>query len=330
MSEATTTLEPGGALAPAASPYEADAVVLHGPRALAVERLALDSPGPADVVVEVCWSGISAGTERLFWTGEMPAFPGMGYPLVPGYESVGRVLEAGAESGHRAGSLVFVPGARCFGSVHGLFGGAAERLVAAGRRVRALPEWLGERAVLLALAATAWHATEDGLPELVVGHGALGRLIARVACLRGGPPPVVWERSVHRQGGAMGYPVMPPEVDWRHDYPRICDASGDPGLLDELIARLEPRGEVVLAGFYAARPSFDFAPAFLREARLRVAAEWTPADLSAVLEHVATGELSLEGLITHRCPAGAAAAAYRTAFEDPGCLKMILDWGERA
>ena len=48
---------------------------------------------------------------------------------------VGRVLDAGPKSGHRVGERVFVPGARCFGEVRGLFGGAASRLVAPGQRV---------------------------------------------------------------------------------------------------------------------------------------------------------------------------------------------------
>jgi uracil phosphoribosyltransferase len=65
----------------------------------------------------------------------MPSFPGMGYPLVPGYESVGRVTHAGPASGHTVGSHVFVPGARCFGEVRGLFGGNASRLVVPGARV---------------------------------------------------------------------------------------------------------------------------------------------------------------------------------------------------
>jgi len=55
--------------------------------------------GQTDVVVDLAWSGVSAGTERLLWSGDMPPFPGLGYPLVPGYESVGRVVEAGPRSG---------------------------------------------------------------------------------------------------------------------------------------------------------------------------------------------------------------------------------------
>ncbi len=64
----------------------------------------------------------------------------------------------------------------------------------------------------------------------------------------------------------------------------------------------------------------------MREARIRVAAQWQPADLRAVRDLAASGALDLGGLITHREPAARAPAAYRTAFEDPACLKMVLDW----
>ncbi len=59
----------------------------------------------------------------------------------------------------------------------------------------------------------------------------------------------------------------------------------------------------------------------MREARLRVAAEWKEHDLIAVRDLIERGALSLDGLITHREPAMAAGNAYRTAFTDPDCLK---------
>ncbi len=71
---------------------ETIAVVLRQPEQIELNRLALTPPTPADVVVDIDWSGVSTGTERLLWSGRMPPFPGMGYPLVPGYESVGRVV----------------------------------------------------------------------------------------------------------------------------------------------------------------------------------------------------------------------------------------------
>ena len=120
--------------------------------------------------------------------------------------------------------------------------------------------------------------------------------------------------------------MIDPATDKRRDYRSIYDVSGDASLLDSLIARLAPGGEVVLAGFYGETMSFAFPAAFMREARLRIAAEWRDADLQAVKLLVESGELNLDGLITHRQEAKSAPDAYRTAFTDPACLKMVLDW----
>jgi bacteriochlorophyllide a dehydrogenase len=307
---------------------ETTAVVLQAPEKLELRRLALTPPDERQVVVEIEWSGISTGTERLLWSGRMPPFPGLGYPLVPGYESVGRVSRADPHASVQPGDFVFVPGASCFGEIRGLFGGAASRLVVPAARVIKIDERLGSRGVLLALAATAQHALSGGdgrAAELIVGHGVLGRLLARLA-VAAGQSPVVWERNPARAEGAQGYRVIDPKDDPRRDYRAIYDVSGDAGLLDQLIARLARGGEIVLAGFYAEPIQFAFPPAFMKEARLRVAAEWQPGDLDRVSALASRGALSLDGLITHQVPYQGAAAAYATAFTDPACLKMLLDW----
>jgi 3-hydroxyethyl bacteriochlorophyllide a dehydrogenase len=189
---------------------------------------------------------------------------------------------------------------------------------------------LGELGTMLALAATAYHAlrpTPDAaLPDLIVGHGVLGRLLARLTIALGGAAPTVWETQAGRRDGALGYRVVDPAEDTHSDYTTILDASGDSSILDVLMPKLRRGGEIILAGFYSAPLKFDFPPAFMREARIRVAAEWKPEDFTAVRSLAESGSLSLEGLITHRLPATEADAGYRTAFENPDCLKMILDW----
>ena len=305
---------------------DALAVVLTQPEHIGLQRLALSEPGDEDIVVDVHWSGISTGTEKLLWSGKMPTFPGMGYPLVPGYESVGTVRSAGSQSGRHQGEQVFVPGSRCFGPVRGLFGGAAQTVVVPGARVVPIGS-LAEQGVLLALAATAYHAAVGGQqPQLIIGHGVLGRLLARLALVAGAPPPVVWEHNRSRHDGACGYSVLHPDDDPRRDYRCVYDVSGDNSILDTLVPRLARGGEIVLAGFYTAPLSFAFAPAFMREMRLRIAAEFTESDLLAVRDLAQSGQLSLDGLITHRQGASDAESAYRTAFGDATCLKMILDW----
>jgi 3-hydroxyethyl bacteriochlorophyllide a dehydrogenase len=308
-------------------------VLLEGAEQLRLETLELDRPGVEDVVVEVRHSGISTGTEKLLWTAAMPPFPGMGYPLVPGYEAAGMVVEAGSESGLMVGDYVFVPGATCYGEVKGLFGAASKRLVSKGSRCQKIDAGHGPEAALLALAATARHAVagiNTPLPDLIVGHGVLGRLLARLVLVAGGPAPTVWDINPDRMGGAEGYEVIHPDDDPRRDYQTICEVSGAPGILDQLMLRMKRGGEIVLAGFYTDPLSFAFPPAFMKEARIRVAAEWTPEDLYITRRLVEEGDLSLAGLITHTEAASNAEDAYRTAFTDASCLKMILDWKGQA
>jgi bacteriochlorophyllide a dehydrogenase len=192
---------------------------------------------------------------------------------------------------------------------------------------------LGPKAVLLALAATCYHTVSLGgqrqpivAPDLIVGHGVMGRLLARITLALGLPAPTVWETQPVRREGAIGYAVIHPDEDTRKNYTAIYDVSGDGSVLNGLISRLAPGGEVVLAGFYKHDLSFAFAPAFMREAQIRVAAQWKKHDLQAVTALVETGALSLDGLITHTLNPGRAREAYEVAFGDAQCLKMMMDW----
>lgn len=312
---------------------EALAVLFEAPERLTLRPVTLVPLGETDVRVEVAWSGISTGTERLLWTGQMPPFPGLAYPLVPGYESVGRIVEAGAAARERIGEWVFVPGARCFTDVHGLFGASARHLIVPAPRALPVAEELGAKGVLVALAATAAHMLAGGEPpDLIVGHGVLGRLLARIAIAQGAPPPTVWETNLERRSGALrhGYQAIDPARDVRRDYRAIYDVSGDVGAIDTLIGRLARGGELVLGGFYHEPIRFAFPAAFQREARMRIAAEWQPADLDATLALIAAGDLDLEGLISDVRPVHEAAEAYPYAFAEPRCLKMAIDWREAA
>jgi 3-hydroxyethyl bacteriochlorophyllide a dehydrogenase len=301
------------------------AVMFAGEKRVSVEDLNLKQPDDDDLVVDVLWSGVSTGTERLLWSGEMPLFPGLNYPLVPGYEAVGVVSQS---NGHpsRVGESVFVPGAHCFETASSVFGASAARLVVPADRAVALPGSAAAEDVLLALAATAHHAvTKADLPELIVGHGTLGRLMARIVMALGSDVVTVWETDSGRAESDQ-YTVLHPDKDSRADYRCICDASGSMDALDTAVSRASRGADIVLAGFYAGRVSFDFAPAFMRELTFAIAAEWTPGDMAAVQNLRAKGLLSFDGLVTHTERSIDAEAAYTKAFTQSECLKMVLDW----
>ena len=302
-----------------------EAIIFQGDQKVSVDRLALKPLQDGDLVVDVDWSGISTGTERLLWSGHMPAFPGLSYPLVPGYEAVGRVVHA--ESGSDwVGASVFAPGANCYATAAGLFGASASRLVIPESRVVRLDGVGQQNDVLLALAATAHHALAGtALPQLIIGHGVLGRLLARLVLALGGSAPTVWETNAARHESAL-YPVIHPDADTHRAYAHICDVSGSIEAIDTAVAHAARGAEITLAGFYSDRVSFDFPPAFMRELTFRIAAEWQPSDMEAVLTLRRKGLLSLDGLVTHTEPPARAQHAYQVAFGQSECLKMVLDW----
>jgi len=308
------------------------AIVFEQPGTLRVKVLELTPPASSDVVVETLMSGVSTGTEKMLFDGSMPAFPGMGYPLVPGYESVAKIVEAGPESGCRVGQTVFVPGASCYTQAAGLFGASADRLVVPGERAIKIEPHIAEDAVLLAFSATAYRAVKRSgrAVDVIIGHGVLGRLIARIAVALG-QSPLVLETNPARRGGADGYKVVDPDAQGsQKGHGCVIDASGDQGAIDGAIAGLGRGGILVLAGFYGARVDFAFPAAFMREISIALSAEFRPDDMQAVLQLVTSGRLSLKGLITHHAHPADAAAAYQTAFCDPACLKMVIDWRKTA
>ena len=148
--------------------------------------------------------------------------------------------------------------------------------------------------------STRWPALR--FPELIVGHGVLGRLLARLTVLAGGAP-TIWERNPARADGAAGYTVVDPADDTRRDYRAIYDASGDAGLIDTLVMRLAPGGEIVLAGFYSESPVIS--PSRPPSCGRRGSAS-QPSGRTADLAYVAAAtsgppaRSTSTGLITHR------------------------------
>lgn len=307
----------------------ATAIILERPGSLRLDDVTLNPPGESDAVVDILTSGISTGTEKLLWQGTMPWFPGLEYPLVPGYEAIGDVVDAPTGAAVRPGDRVFVGGANCYQGARGLFGASASRVVVPAEKLTPVDRAWGDNGILLALAATAHHAiapSPNTGPTLVVGHGTVGRLLTRQLMARGDPAPIVWEQAAERRDGDGSYVIGTAESDTTKTYSTIYDASGDPAILDTLVSRLAPGGEIVLAGFYANPLSFSFPPAFMREARFRIAAEWKQPDMDATLRAIRTGALSLDGLISHQASVKQASTAYEQAFNDPACLKMTLTW----
>ena len=214
----------------------------------------------------------------------MPPVPGLGYPLVPGYESVGRVTHAGPRGSPQKSASAFSflvrdASARCADSL----AARRRRWSCRARGSRRIEERLGEQARAARAGRNRLSRARGGRwraePDLIVGHGVLGRLLARLAVLARSEPPTVWERNPQRIAWRERLRrCIHPDADPRRDYARDlrrerrCDASR------HFDSALAPGGEIVLAGFYS--EPLSFAISRLRSCARRafaVAAEWRAA-----------------------------------------------------
>jgi 2-desacetyl-2-hydroxyethyl bacteriochlorophyllide A dehydrogenase len=169
-----------------------------------LRETALAGRGPGDCLVRTLWSGISRGTERLVFNGEVPAseharmrgpsmegdFP---FPVKYGYCAVGNV-EEGPEA---------VRGRNVF-ALHP----HQERFVLPAGMLTVLPDDLPpRRATLAANMETALNAVWDsglvpGDRVAVVGAGVVGLLVANLAARTAGCDVTVVDPAVARQSVA--------------------------------------------------------------------------------------------------------------------------------
>src|SRR6185437_7619359 len=222
-----------------------------GPRRVEIRELPLPRPVAGEVLVRTLRSGISGGTERLVYRGEVPAelpldesIGALGgtfsYPFAYGYACVGRVAESG--------QLVFA-----FHPHQDVFAAPPGDLVE-------LPAIDPASATLLPLVETALQVTLDagsGYRDrvIVLGAGVLGLLTALLLERSGWRPlmaePQAWRRDL---AATLGATAAAPEELSGEQVPLVIDASGTPDAPATGLNLLGHEGTLLIASWFGVTP----------------------------------------------------------------------------
>lgn len=315
---------------------ETQAVVITEPHQVALQQVNLKPLGPDEVLVQTVYTSISAGTERMLLAGQMP-HPMLTLPVIPGYETVGQVLEIGRNvPADWMRRWVYVGGAQCYDGINAAWGGQSALLSTAVDRVVPLDGIEPEQGILLALAATALHGIDILAPQpgdrlLVLGQGPVGQLAARLAHNRN-----TWVAVADRNSRRLTYvtadQIVNVETESLTDtiqepVTAIIEATGSMYALANALPLLAKGGTILLLGYYQTL-QLPYMPLFLKEARLLTAREWSPGDLLRCRDMIAAGSLDVASMLTHRMPITEITAAYNIALNDTDCLKLVLNWKE--
>ncbi len=321
------------------------AVVFYAPEQLELREVDLRELGSDDVLIETYWTSVSAGTEKMLFQGKLPPMQMTSYPVIPGYETVGKIIQKGEHVPDSAlGSFVYVSGSLGYIGVNAAWGGSSAYIVSPFHktiRVDSIRDVsLG---LALPLGATALHAVDlaevSRKKVLVLGQGAVGLLVVELAKHFGAELVIATDLNAERLAHSSA--SIRVHIDQHHPDERaltdalsgmlcdtVIDCTGSMKAIEQSFSHLAMNGKVVLAGFYQ-RIDLPYHMAFMKELSFIAAKQWRLGDLERVRDLIAREKINVKKIFTHHSSAfNGLQEAYQTAFNDPTCLKMVLSWKE--
>lgn len=316
---------------------ETKAVVVPEPQQIKLQTVRLKERSPKDVLVKTRYTSISAGTERLLLAGQLVQMAGLPFPCIPGYETVGEIVEIGSEvPAEYLGQTVFVGGAYGYEGYTSAWGGQSQYVQVDYTKAFRLDAGINPAdAVAIAPAATAWHGVSLINPQpgdlvLVLGQGPIGQFAAQAAKLKGATVAVAdVVNSRLEKAIAADIKVNLSEESLKDCLPRkadiLIDATGKMEVIAANLVHCRERARVLILGFYQ-KIELPFAMPFLKELSFQPSREWATEDIQAVIKAWGEGQLQANQLFTHHFPIAEINEAYAAALQDPDCLKVLIEW----
>jgi len=277
-------------------------IIINGPFDVEIIDEEMPTAGPGEIIVEAEVSGISSGTEMFLYRGTYPNFKlkkwaqWQEYPVRPGYELVGRVVEVGppARGGDAGGSMASLqPSAGVVVADSDEFQ-AGDRVVCLGthQQFAKVPATLAARlpdsvtneaATLAVLGTTTMHSTrrlqlEYGATVAVIGVGVVGNLALQHAKLGGAAKTIALDLDTTRlalarkvgadhtiQVGVEDHVKRVYQVTQGMGADAVVEASGAAGTLQTALEIMRDRGTVELLGWRTEESSFEFGDLYFKE-----------------------------------------------------------------
>jgi 2-desacetyl-2-hydroxyethyl bacteriochlorophyllide A dehydrogenase len=331
------------------SPFK---MVFRGPRQLNYEPFVLKTPANNQALIRAIFTGISTGTERLWYEGTNPGLRSgrRRYPHYPGYEFVGEVVEVGAEMRDQlaVSDLVFTMAPH---STHAV-------ITLDDLWYRLPPSLTPANALAVALTSTSVHAAHLGALSAgdevaVVGLGTLGLLMTQTLKELGSLAVVAVGRSPHKLelASMLGATAVVDRNDeavmhdlYSSSFTRGVDlaveCAGESDALTVSIGLTRSQGRVVMAGLHQRPAALSGEDMFSKELSilgLRSAGNVLPtsevnrwnrrANFKVASQLVGSGAVKLAPLITHRFDPNRAEEAYELIASSPAdYVHGIFEW----
>jgi len=326
------------------------AIIFSEPGTVTFGDAEVADPEPGDAVVRTVATVVSTGTDTRVLRGGPEA---KGYPLVPGYSSVGVVERIVGDTGEiRKGDLVFAGSPKKLIGIGQVWGAQvghcvrpASTLVRLDDR-RSPAEYGFAKVAAIAMHGVRRSGSLPGDPVVVIGQGLIGQLHARIQAALGrlvvAADLLPWRLKRSAAGGVMRT-VNAAEEDvvsvvkdmWPDGVPVAVEASARQEGVDVCVELLRQRpwnvderlSVLLLQGTYTEPLRIDAMALFMKEYVLLNSRDNDHRDLVAAARMIGRGTLRVDDLITLRPLPQNATDAFAELLEHPERnLTIVFDW----
>jgi|YNPMSStandDraft_2_1061718.scaffolds.fasta_scaffold02282_5 2-desacetyl-2-hydroxyethyl bacteriochlorophyllide A dehydrogenase len=288
-----------------------------------------------DIRIRTIATSISAGMERFLLTGKSITRKELKFPVVPGSECIGEVIEVGSSvKGVELGEYVYAWKSERWEEVQSVFGCQAESVIVREGDFLPLRRTPEERDVLIGLLADALSAVNKldlATTEriLILGLGAFGLMIAEVLHFYHFNEVDACDMFIQRGDLATARNIALDLSDFTADYNNrydvIIESTGRLLLLESALRLLKPQGKFLLCGNYEVMKT-DYRLLQDKEPQLIFSSLTTFAHRETAKTLIETHAIDVARLLTHRFPIGQYEVAYDVALNRPDCIKTSLLW----
>ena len=335
------------------------AIVYDAPRKFSYRDTAEPKINPDEALIRVQACGL-CGTDLHVHEGEF----GPRFPLIPGHEFTGELVEVGSEvSGLKTGQRVVANSnlacGSCFYCRRGDFllcenltcyginrnGGFAEYVKIKADRLFVIDHLSPREAVMVEPTACALHGTEvldakPGSDVLLFGAGPTGQVLAQLVKLNGAArlvvaaPPGPKLDLAARLGADEVVPVErhDPEVHRRRlealspkGFDYVIEATGAAAVCQEALRFVRRRGTLLVYGVYPENDSVRFNPFDLFRGEISIKGSFAQIDsFPRAIAYLESGRVKVNEIVTQEIPLPEYQQALDIAWARKGVKTAVL------
>ncbi len=314
---------------------EAQAIVLQKANKLKLQSTAYHADQPDDILVKTIATAITPGFDRLLLTNKPVSRRVFKYPIMPGSEAIGQVLQTGAAiTDLHPGDFVYTfkgdrwPGIESYAGCH------AEIIPTSRHNVLALGRLPIHRDLLTGLLAYVVSAIEkipadNSARILILGLGSVGLMVSEYLHRLGFQHVDAVEtfgirgQLSHAENIALDLEDFTQEFN--NSYDVVIETTGRILLIEKAVRLMKPKAIVLLMGNYEVM-AYDYRLIQHKEPAIICSSISTLAHMRRAFSLLEEGMLDTEKFFTAVFPVSQFELAYRKALDGKESIKTVLSW----